>query len=146
MHQRTGADGTQRLSASGRLTGLVAVSAFGSGSKGNLRPIAVIRAPPLVVRWATQPRRRLLGLFTSGPVRPGAPPRLECSRRVRATPLAFLQTRIAVLDVEIAKRAKTNALAKRLMIIAGVGRRRVPMLVPLTRWHTPTAPKRVTGQ
>ena len=32
-----------------------------------------------------------------------------------------LQTRIAVLDVEIARRAKTNALAKRLMTIPGVG-------------------------
>jgi transposase len=35
--------------------------------------------------------------------------------------LQFLQTRIAVLDVEIARRAKTNALAKRLMTIPGVG-------------------------
>jgi transposase len=35
--------------------------------------------------------------------------------------LQLLQTKIAVLDVEITKRAKTNALAKRLMTIPGVG-------------------------
>jgi len=35
--------------------------------------------------------------------------------------LQLLQTKIAVLDVEITKRAKTNAVAKRLMTIPGVG-------------------------
>jgi transposase len=40
---------------------------------------------------------------------------------VLAQTLQVLQTKIAVLDVEIARRAKTSALAKRLMTIPGVG-------------------------
>jgi transposase len=38
-----------------------------------------------------------------------------------AQTLQLLQTKIAVLDVEITRRAKTSALAKRLMTIPGVG-------------------------
>jgi transposase len=38
-----------------------------------------------------------------------------------AQTLQLLQTKIAVLDVEITKRAKTNIVAKRLMTIPGVG-------------------------
>jgi transposase len=41
--------------------------------------------------------------------------------QVLAQTLTLLQTRIAVLDDEIARRAKTNVLAKRLMTIPGVG-------------------------
>jgi transposase len=40
--------------------------------------------------------------------------------QVLAQTLTLLQTRIAVLDDEIARRAKTNVLAKRLMTIPGV--------------------------
>ena len=40
---------------------------------------------------------------------------------VLAQTLQFLQTKIAALDVEITRRSKTSALAKRLMTIPGVG-------------------------
>ena len=51
----------------------------------------------------------------------GLPPEARCILEVLAQTLKLLESKIAVLDVEISRRAKTNGLAKRLMTIPGVG-------------------------
>ena len=48
-----------------------------------------------------------------------------------AQALQLLQTKIAILDVEVTKRAKNNAVAKRLMTIPGVGAAVATALVAL---------------
>jgi transposase len=99
----------------------------------------VFRVRDLLVRQRTQLINALRGHLEYGMVvRQGAenahqlielvadptsdlPEEARSTLQVLTQTLQALQTRIAVLDVEIARRAKTNALAKRLMTIPGVG-------------------------
>jgi len=73
----------------------------------------------MVVRQGAENAPKLIDLVVD-PVS-DLPEEARSTLQVLTQALAFLQTRIAVLDVEIARRAKTNALAKRLMTIPGVG-------------------------
>ncbi len=73
----------------------------------------------MVVRQGAENARRLIELVVDPTS--DLPEEARSILQVLAQTLALLQTRIAVLDVEIARRAKTNALAKRLMTIPGVG-------------------------
>lgn len=73
----------------------------------------------MVVRQGAENARRLIELVVDP--RSDLPEEARSILQVLAQALALLQTRIAVLDAEIARRAKTNVLAKRLMTIPGVG-------------------------
>src|SRR5271167_3037015 len=73
----------------------------------------------MVVRQGAENARRLIELVVDPTS--DLPDEARSILKVLAQALTLLQTRITVLDVEIARRAKTNALAKRLMTIPGVG-------------------------
>jgi transposase len=73
----------------------------------------------MVVRQGAENARRLIELVVDPTS--DLPDEARSILKVLTQALTLLQTRITVLDVEIARRAKTNALAKRLMTIPGVG-------------------------
>jgi transposase len=73
----------------------------------------------IVVRQGAENARRLIELVVDPTS--DLPDEARSILQVLAQALTLLQTRITVLDVEIARRAKTNVLAKRLMTIPGVG-------------------------
>ena len=73
----------------------------------------------MVVRQGAENARKLIELVVDPTS--DLPEEARSTLEVLTQTLQALQTKIAVLDVEIARRAKTNALAKRLMTIPGVG-------------------------
>jgi transposase len=73
----------------------------------------------MVVRQGAENARMLIALVADPAT--DLPEEAQSTLQVLTQTLQVLQTRIAVLDVEIARRAKTDALAKRLMTIPGIG-------------------------
>jgi transposase len=73
----------------------------------------------MVVRQGAENTRKLIALVVDPTS--DLPEEARSTLQVLTQTLQALQTRIAVLDVEIARRAKTDALTKRLMTIPGVG-------------------------
>ena len=85
----------------------------------------------MVVRQGVENARKLIDLVVDPTSE--LPDDARSTLEVLTQTLLALQTRIAVLDVEIARRAKTNALAKRLMTIPGVGPVAATALVALAQ-------------
>jgi transposase len=73
----------------------------------------------MVVRKGAENARQLITLVADP--ESGLPAGARSTLQVLTQTLQALQARIAVLDVEIARRAKTDALAKRLITIPGIG-------------------------
>src|SRR5262245_55855113 len=73
----------------------------------------------MVVRQGAENVRKLIALVVDPTS--DLPEEARSTLQVLTQTLQALQTRIAVLDVEIARRAKSDALARRLMTIPGIG-------------------------